>query len=86
MSTNRSERKGKKCNRCKKSFSALVKDQLDVFPEVDTSMLRGRISQIQFPDTVCSLCASDTLNLINAMEDTLNGIGMNNSPFDKGVE
>ena len=86
LSMNRSERKGKKCARCKRSFSALVKDQLTAFPDVDVMMLRGRMAQMQFPDTVCSLCASDTLNLINAIEDTLKNVGMSNSPFEKGVE
>lgn len=86
MTENRSERKGKKCNRCKNSFTMLVRDQVPVFPEIDIPLLRGRMAQMQFSDPVCTLCAGDTLRLIDTLEITLAGIAVNDSSLEKEVE
>ncbi len=86
MSMNRSERKGKKCARCKRSFSALVRDQLMFFPDVSIPLLRDRMAQMQFPDPVCALCASDSINLINTIESALEDIAVSNSPFEQEVD
>jgi len=85
MVGNRSERKGRKCDRCKRSFTALVKDQVASFPDVDFPLLRDRMSQMQFTDPVCTLCAGDSLRLIGTLEDTLEGIGVCDSPLEQGV-
>ena len=86
MSMNRSERKGKKCARCKRSFTALVRDQLTFFPDVSIPLLRDRMTQMQFPDPVCALCASDSINLINTIGSALDDIATSNSPFEQEVE
>ena len=85
MTENRSERRGKKCARCKNSFSSLVKDQIASFPEINIPALRDRMSQMQFTDPVCTLCAGDSLRLIGTLEDTLEGICVCNSPLEQGV-
>ena len=86
MSDNRSDRKGRRCCRCKRSFSAVVKDQLETFPEVDVALLRDRVSQMQFPDQVCTMCAGDTVKMISTIEETLDGIGVSDSPLCREVE
>ena len=85
MVGNRSERKGRKCDRCKRSFTALVKDQVASFPDVDFPLLRDRMSQMQFPDQVCALCAGDTIRLLDTMEATLSDVGITDSKVRKGV-
>ena len=86
MTMNRSERRGNRCRRCRKSFSAIVKDQLGSFPDVNIQLLRDRMSQIQFTNPICTLCASDTLGLINTLESTLDGIGLADRYTDEEVE
>lgn len=81
---NRSERMGRKCAYCKRSFSALVKDQRPLFPDIEFPVLRERMSQMQFNETICTLCAGDTLRLLDAMEATIAGL-MASEPA-KGVD
>ena len=59
---------------------------MDMFPEINIFVLRDRMSQMQFPDPICGLCASDSIGLINVIEGTLKNIGVSDSPFEQGVE
>lgn len=86
INENRSERKGSKCNRCKCSFTALVKDQRDTFPDINFPLLRDRMTQMQFNDPVCTLCAGDTLRLLDTIEGTLSDLGATDTQFPKGAE
>lgn len=71
MSEDRPDRKGNRCKRCKRSFSSIVHDQMESFPDVDIPILKNRVSQMEFSDPVCRLCGSDSIKLITTMEEIL---------------
>lgn len=70
-----SDRRGRRCVRCRKSFSHLVEDQIPLFPDIDVQALRDRAAQTPADNDVCRVCLNDSARIIDEIGAALDAVG-----------
>ncbi len=74
MKINPTDRRGRKCRYCKKSFTNLIRDQIAGFPDFDSVLLTGRAKQIVVNNDVCNICISDSIRMFRHIDIAIRDI------------